>query len=71
MNTGHTVSLQNSNIIGREQHWYSRKIKEAIEIRKQRPLLNRDSGVVLAQVYNQVLSQKKSANTSVIEKSPE
>ena len=72
MNTGHTVSLTNSKIIGREQHWYSRKIKESINIRKQRPLLNRDGGVILAPVYNQVLSRKKSTNTSsVIEKSPE
>ena len=54
--TGHSVSLQNSKILCREADWIKRKVKESIYIREQNPDLNRDQGYQLPPVYNQLLS---------------
>ena len=36
-NTGHSVTLENTTIITREQEWTIRKVKEAIYIRERAP----------------------------------
>ena len=53
--SGHTTSLKNARIMGKEENWHARKIKEAIKIRTQRPQLNRDVGIQLSHVYDQLL----------------
>ena len=44
-NTGHHTSLDSVRILAQEEKWWPRKIKEAIQIHKRRPALNRDQGV--------------------------
>ena len=63
LNTGHTVSMTNAKILGKEENWKARKIKEAIKIRTQRPLLNRDSGIQLSPVYDRIIYTGGRANT--------
>ena len=53
--TGHTICLDNAQLLSKEESWYSRKVKEAIYIKTQRPPLNRDQGLRLPNVYNTIL----------------
>ena len=53
----HKVSLENIDIIEREERVLARKIKEAIYIRNQQPELNRDDGHYLAPIWNNLLSR--------------
>ena len=55
-NTGHIIDWDNVKIIGKEEHWMKRKIKEAIAIRKDKPSLNRDQGWDLPPIFNSLLS---------------
>ena len=43
-NPGHSVSLTGSRILGVEQGWFQRGVKEAIVIHAMKPSLNRDGG---------------------------
>ena len=43
-NTGHTTSVENFKIIGREGHNMARAVKEAMYIRVNNPTLNRNIG---------------------------
>ena len=43
-NSGHSVSLTGSRILGVEQGWFQRGVKEAIFIHAMKPSLNRDGG---------------------------
>ena len=42
--TGHTICLDNAQLLSKEESWYSRKVKEAIYIKTRHPPLNRDQG---------------------------
>ena len=54
--TGHTTSVENFKIIGREGHGMARSIKEAIHIRVDNPTLNRNVGKYnLPHIWNKVL----------------
>ena len=53
--TGHTVSLNNTKVISKEDRWYPRKVKEAVYIKTHKPVLNRDQGLQLPEVYNHIL----------------
>ena len=53
--TGHTVSLDKANILVKEEKWYPRKVKEAVQIKIQRPPLNRDQGLQLPPIYDNIL----------------
>ena len=44
-------------LLAREQHLWSRKIRESIEIRTEQPALNRDTGYELPAIYNRILAQ--------------
>jgi hypothetical protein len=55
-NTGHQIDWHNVSILDREADMGRRKIKEAINIRKLKPALNRDQGLDLPPVYNSLLS---------------
>ena len=55
-NTGHIIDWENVKIIGKEEQWMKRKIKEAIAIRRDRPSLNRDQGWDLPPIFNSLLS---------------
>ena len=51
--TGHIMDWENVKVIGREDNWAKRKIKEAIAIRKWKPSLNRDQGWELPPIFQQ------------------
>ena len=48
IDTGHNIGWENAHIIDSESHFWPRKVKEAIWIRKTNPSLNRDSGYTLS-----------------------
>jgi hypothetical protein len=55
--TGHSVSWTNISVVGREEHWYRRKIMEAIEISEGAPSLNIDVDVELPAIYTSFFSR--------------
>ena len=54
--TGHIMDWKNVKVLASEQNETRRKVKEAIWIRKKRPDLNRDAGLDLPPIYNDLLS---------------
>ncbi|XP_072046843.1 uncharacterized protein [Amphiura filiformis] len=54
-NHQHDISLDNVEVMGREDHFWNRKIREALEIKTQRPTLNRDAGYDLPAIYDDLL----------------
>ena len=57
--SGHSISLEDVSILSREPRFGARKIKEALEIHKRRPSLNRDQGLELQPVLLQLLNAPK------------
>ena len=55
-NTGHEIDWRNVKIVGKEEHWLKRKIKESITIRREKPSLNRDQGWDLPTIFCNLLS---------------
>ena len=54
--TGHSISIDNFNIVGREDHNLRRAIKEALYIRVNNPSLNRNIGKYhLPHIWDEVL----------------
>ena len=55
-NTGHSISVENFNIVGREDQNLKRAIKEALYIRVKNPSLNRNVGKYhLPHIWHEVL----------------
>ena len=54
--TGHSFSLDDVKVIGREDKAFNRKVKEAIAIHKRRPAMNRDHGHDIAPALLQLLA---------------
>ena len=48
-------TLENIYCIGREEGWFKRKVREAIEIKTLQPTINRDQGFDLPAIYNEIL----------------
>ena len=44
LNTGHQCAMRDVNIVDLEENWHRREIKEAINIYREKPSLNRDIG---------------------------
>ena len=55
----HKISMDNVEVVAREEHFWKRKIKEAMEIRTQQPTLNRDTGYDLPAIYDNLLSHDR------------
>ena len=60
-NTGHSLSFDDMRVLANEPKYNARKIKEAIEIYKGKPTLNRDQGYELPPVLLQLLSSGSEA----------
>ena len=56
LNTGHQCSMKDVNILDHEENWHRRKIKEAINIHREKPTLNQDVGQELPPVLLQLVS---------------
>ena len=41
---GHVINKNNVEVLAREEGWFKRKIREAIEIKTLQPTINRDQG---------------------------
>jgi hypothetical protein len=61
----HDIDMDHVQIIGREEQFWNRKIREAIEIKTQHPSLNRDSGYELAAIYDDLLALDHSTGGQV------
>ena len=53
----HNIEASNVKVLAHEQHLWSRKIRESIEIRTEQPALNRDTGCELPAIYKGILAQ--------------
>jgi hypothetical protein len=51
----HSIDWENASVIDRDPHTVSRKIKEAIHIRKNRDLMNRDEGLETSHMWDSFL----------------
>ena len=56
-NTGHSFPESNIKVLDSEEHWYRRKVKEALQIKEKRPSLNRDRGLELPAIYSHIVSR--------------
>ena len=62
--TGHTINPEDTKVLSSEEHFWKRKVKEAIEIKQRRPRLNRDEGLELPRVYDGLLVSRDTPNVS-------
>ena len=53
--TGHSLSFEDVRVLASEPRYHQRKVKEALEIYKRRPSLNRDQGYEVAPVLLNLL----------------
>ena len=63
LSSGHSISFEDVRILACETHYNSRKIREALEIYKAKPSLNRDQGVEIPPVLLQLLQPSQPAPT--------
>ena len=54
--TGHNISTEHLKVLECEENWFRRRVKEAIHIKKNNPMLNRDKGMELPAIYDHVVS---------------
>ena len=54
----HTLDWDNVKILDREDREFPHQVKEAIQIRKHSPTLNRDQGLEIPSVYNIIIRPK-------------
>ena len=59
--SGHSISFENVSILASEPRFNARKIREAMEIFKHRPTLNRDQGYEIKPVLLQLLAPRDGA----------
>ena len=60
--TGHKPLWNETKLIDRERHWYTRKEKEAIHIRLDPNNINRDSGAEIPEAWMPTISLRKHLN---------
>jgi len=56
LDTGHKICFDQTSVVSKSQHYFPRKIREAIEIKKHPQNLNRDDGYQLSSIWKPVLS---------------
>ena len=62
----HVINKNNVEVLAREEGWFKRKVREAIEIKTIQPTINRDQGFDLPAIYNEILpvTRDRSRQTS-------
>jgi hypothetical protein len=61
--TGHHLETENNKILARDNGYWSRKYREAIEIAQARPVLNRYTGLYIPPIYHTLLSADQGQQT--------
>ena len=51
---GHVINKNNVEVLAREEGWFNRKVREAIEIKTLQPTINRDQGFDLPAIYGEI-----------------
>jgi hypothetical protein len=59
LKTKHHVCLEDTKILTKEDHYYKRHIKEAIEIIKHPNNMNRDGGLEVSSFWHPLINQLK------------
>ena len=62
-NNSHQIDWENVNVLEKEPKEFSRRVLEAIHIRKKGPNLNRDTGLDLDPVWDNLLVPKTTRGT--------
>ena len=52
---GHVINKNNVEVLAREEGWFKRKVREAIEIKTLHPTINRDQGFDLPAIYSEIV----------------
>ena len=52
---GHVINKNNVEVLAREEGWFKREVREAIEIKTLQPTINRDQGFDLLAIYSEIL----------------
>ena len=52
---GHVINKNNVEVLAREEGWFKRTVREAIEIKTLQPTINRDQGFDLPAIYSEIL----------------
>ena len=68
--SGHSISFDDVSILSSEPRYNARKIKEALEIYKHKPTLNRDQGYEIKPVLLQLLTPPNHPHTPPGSKGP-
>ena len=61
---GHQIDWENVKVLEREQKEFSRRVLEAIQIRTQKPRLNRDQGLEIDPIWDNLLMPRGGGATS-------
>lgn len=64
-NKGHVIDWENVKVVDRETNTIPRKVKEAIQIKRLTPDLNRDVGLDLPAIYDHLLTTSSSDRVSL------
>ena len=54
--TTHLICMGDSKLIAKEEHYFKRKVREAIEIVENRHTLNKDDGLKLSNMWMPILN---------------
>ena len=52
----HHIDIESCKILDSGDNYYSRKVKEALYIQEEKPVLNRDGGLELPRIYGELSS---------------
>ena len=66
MNSGHQIDWENIKVLDREPKEFPRRVREAIYIKKEGPRLNRDKGLDLDPVWDNLLTSQKGRGQKTI-----
>ena len=63
--TTHLICMGEAKLIAKEEHYFKRKVREAIDIVKNSHTLNKDDGWKLSNTWMPILNQLKHINTVI------
>jgi hypothetical protein len=64
LKTKHHVCLEDTKILAKEDHYYKRRLREALEIIKHPNNINRDGGLEVSRFWHPLINQLKEPHTS-------